>query len=60
MTKDGHLGDENGDGVVNEADRVLLPPTGLVERAHAHGLDGLFSAFPDTAATARELLRLED
>lgn len=35
---DGQIGDENGDGAVNEADRVLLPPTDLVERAHDHGL----------------------
>lgn len=32
------VGDENGDGLVNEADRRLLPPTDLVTRAHAHGL----------------------
>ncbi len=30
--------DANGDGKVNEADRVLLPPTDLVQRAHAQGL----------------------
>jgi glycerophosphoryl diester phosphodiesterase len=35
---DGNVGDENGDGLVNEADRRLLPPTDLVTRAHAHGL----------------------
>jgi glycerophosphoryl diester phosphodiesterase len=35
---DGTVGDENGDGQVNEADRKLLPPTDLVERAHARGL----------------------
>ena len=91
---DGTVGDENCDGVVNDADRVLMPPTDLVERAHAHGLDvhlwtfrseprflvsdyagnavneylqflrlgvdGFFSEFPDTAVTARELLRLEE
>ena len=79
---------------MNEADQFLLPPTDLVERAHALGLDvhlwtfrsetrslvsdyagnpvneylqflrlgvdGLFSEFPDTAVTARELLRLEE
>jgi glycerophosphoryl diester phosphodiesterase len=31
-------GDNNGDGKVNDADRTLLPPTDLVDRAHAHGL----------------------
>jgi len=31
-------GDLNGDGTVNDADRTLLPPTDLVDRAHAHGL----------------------
>ena len=30
--------DANGDGAVNEADRVVLPPTDLVQRAHARGL----------------------
>jgi glycerophosphoryl diester phosphodiesterase len=35
---DGTIGDENGDGVVNEADRRLLPPTDLIARAHRHGL----------------------
>jgi len=93
LNPDGSVADANGDGLVNETDRVLLPPTDLVERAHDHGLlihtwtfrneqrrlasdyggnpideyllfyelgvDGLFSDFPDTAFTARELLRLE-
>jgi glycerophosphoryl diester phosphodiesterase len=87
---DGTFGDENGDGNVDEADRTLLPPTDLIQRAHARGLlvhtwtfrnepkrlaagyrgipveeylqfyelgiDGVFSDFPDTAVTARELL----
>jgi glycerophosphoryl diester phosphodiesterase len=35
---DGRVGDENGDGLVNEGDRKLLPPTDLVARAHARGL----------------------
>lgn len=90
---DGQVGDENGDGVVNEADRRLLEPSDLVARAHARGLvvhpytfrnegkrlaydyggnpieeylrfyaagvDGLFSDFPGTAFTARELFRLQ-
>jgi glycerophosphoryl diester phosphodiesterase len=87
---DGTVGDENGDGRIDESDRVLLPPTDLIRRAHARGLlvhtwtfrnephrlaadyrgiaveeylqfyelgiDGVFSDFPDTAVTARELL----
>ena len=35
---DGLVGDENGDGVIDEADRATLPPTDLIRRAHAHGL----------------------
>jgi glycerophosphoryl diester phosphodiesterase len=35
---DGQVGDENGDGLVNEGDRKVLPPTDLVSRAHARGL----------------------
>ena len=35
---DGVTGDENGDGKVNEADRRLIAPTDLVQRAHARGL----------------------
>jgi glycerophosphoryl diester phosphodiesterase len=34
----GGCADVNRDGLVNEADRVLLPPSGLIERAHALGL----------------------
>ena len=34
----GACADANGDGKVNEADRVLLPPTDLIQRAHANGL----------------------
>jgi glycerophosphoryl diester phosphodiesterase len=94
LNPDGSVADANGDGVVDERDRVLLPPGDLVERAHEHGLlihtwtfrneqrrlasdfagnpvneyllfyrlgvDGLFSDFPDTAFTSRELFRLED
>lgn len=30
--------DANGDGAVNEADRVVLPATDLIQRAHALGL----------------------
>ena len=35
---DGVVGDENGDGMVDEADRKLLPPTSLIRRAHRKGL----------------------
>ena len=35
---DGIIGDENGDGKVDGADRKVLPATTLVERAHAAGL----------------------
>jgi glycerophosphoryl diester phosphodiesterase len=35
---DGTVGDEDGDGLVNEGDRKVLEPTDLVERAHARGL----------------------
>ena len=38
LNGDGTVGDENGDGVTNDADRRLLGPTDLVARAHAHGL----------------------
>src|SRR5919197_800167 len=38
LNHDGNVGDENGDGVVNEADRQALPATTLIQRAHAHGL----------------------
>ena len=36
---DGTIGDENGDGNIDGADRTVLPPTDLVDRAHAHGLE---------------------
>ena len=36
--RDGTVGDENGDGNVDEADRALLPPTDLIQRAHRRGL----------------------
>ena len=35
---DGTIGDENDDGAINGADRKVLPPTTLVDRAHAAGL----------------------
>jgi glycerophosphoryl diester phosphodiesterase len=94
LNPDGTVADANGDGVVDERDRTLLPPGDLVERAHDQGLlihtwtfrneqrrltsdfagnpveeyllfyrlgvDGLFSDFPDTAFTSRELFRLEE
>jgi glycerophosphoryl diester phosphodiesterase len=34
----GKCADANGDGLVNEADRKLLPPTAVVANAHAQGL----------------------
>ena len=38
LNGDGQIGDENGDGRVDEADRKLLPPTDLIRRAHRLGL----------------------
>jgi glycerophosphoryl diester phosphodiesterase len=38
VNPDGTAGDANGDGAVDERDRALVPPSDLVERAHAHGL----------------------
>jgi glycerophosphoryl diester phosphodiesterase len=38
LNGDGTIGDENGDGAVNDADRVTLPPTSLIDRAHRRGL----------------------
>jgi glycerophosphoryl diester phosphodiesterase len=38
LNGDGTVGDENGDGLVDEADRKALPPTDLIRRAHKHGL----------------------
>jgi glycerophosphoryl diester phosphodiesterase len=38
ITATGGCGDANGDGAVNEADRVTVPATDLVQRAHAAGL----------------------
>jgi glycerophosphoryl diester phosphodiesterase len=35
---DGTVGDEDGDGRVDEGDRKVLEPTDLVARAHARGL----------------------
>jgi glycerophosphoryl diester phosphodiesterase len=35
---DGTVGDEDGDGLVNEGDRKVLEPSDLVARAHARGL----------------------
>src|SRR5262245_46291136 len=35
---DGTVGDENGDGKIDEADRSLLPPSSVIARAHALGL----------------------
>jgi len=38
LNPNGTVADANGDGLVNEADLALLPPTDLIRRAHAHGL----------------------
>jgi len=38
LTPAGGCADVNGDGAVNEADRVVIPATDLVQRAHAKGL----------------------
>jgi glycerophosphoryl diester phosphodiesterase len=38
LNHDGKVGDENGDGHVDEADRKLLPATDLIQRAHRLGL----------------------
>jgi glycerophosphoryl diester phosphodiesterase len=38
VNPDGTAGDANGDGAVDARDRTLLPPSDLVQRAHAHGL----------------------
>jgi glycerophosphoryl diester phosphodiesterase len=39
LNHNGVSDDENGDGIVNdEPDRKALPPTDLIQRAHAHGL----------------------
>jgi glycerophosphoryl diester phosphodiesterase len=89
---DGEADDVNGDGVVDDSDKTVLPATTLIQDAHAAGLlvhtwtfrnerrylgnqygenpskeylqffclgiDGLFSDFPDTAVTARDLWHL--
>lgn len=38
LNPNGTTADSNGDGVVDERDLALLPPTDLIRRAHAHGL----------------------
>jgi glycerophosphoryl diester phosphodiesterase len=38
LNGDGMVGDENGDGKINEADRKLLPANDLIARAHKQGL----------------------
>lgn len=38
LAPSGGCADANGDGAVNEADRVVLPASDLVQRAHAIGL----------------------
>jgi glycerophosphoryl diester phosphodiesterase len=46
---DGTIGDENGDGLIDGADRKVLPPTTLVDRAHAAGLQIHTWTFRDEA-----------
>jgi glycerophosphoryl diester phosphodiesterase len=38
LNGDGTIGDEDGDGLISDADRKLLPPTSLIQRAHRTGL----------------------
>jgi glycerophosphoryl diester phosphodiesterase len=38
LNTDGTVADANGDGLVDESDRRTLPPTDLIDRAHARGL----------------------
>lgn len=38
LNGDGTIGDENGDGKTDEADRKLLAPADVIQRAHEHGL----------------------
>jgi glycerophosphoryl diester phosphodiesterase len=38
LAASGGCADANGDGAVNEADRVVIPPTEVVRNAHALGL----------------------
>jgi len=38
INPDGSGADVNGDGAFNDADRVLLPPTDLIQRVHRRGL----------------------
>jgi glycerophosphoryl diester phosphodiesterase len=52
----GGCADANGDGAVNEADRVVLPASDLVQRAHAQGL----IVHPFTFRSERSRLPLDD
>lgn len=38
LNKDGIADDKNGDGEINEADKMALPPTSLINEAHKRGL----------------------
>jgi glycerophosphoryl diester phosphodiesterase len=38
LNPDGTVADANGDGKVDESDLKLLPPTDIIQRAHARGL----------------------
>ena len=57
LNPDGTVADANGDGLVDERDRTLLPPTDLVERAHDARPADPHLDVPQRAAPARQRLR---
>ena len=57
LNPDGTVADANGDGLVDETDRALLPPTDLVERAHDHGPAHPHMDVPQRAEEAGQRLR---
>jgi glycerophosphoryl diester phosphodiesterase len=56
VVSNGACQDANGDGLVNEADRTVLPPTAVVANAHANGL----VVHPYTFRSEDSRLPLED
>jgi glycerophosphoryl diester phosphodiesterase len=56
LVSNGACQDANGDGLVNEADRSVLPPTSVVANAHANGL----VVHPYTFRSEDSRLPLED
>jgi glycerophosphoryl diester phosphodiesterase len=56
VVSNGACQDANGDGLVNEADRTVLPPTAVVSNAHANGL----VVHPYTFRSEDSRLPLED